>query len=380
MTTKWIDVEKVEQYTEKIREDVKFHVQIVRRPPKPVGSSVLVGFELEYAEVCDVFDTCSLYDFDAARSKFKWHRDWRHVYEMSGPPMPLQWPLPRQYVYYHSVMELIANYDGFRVAHYVFDDDERSCGSHIHFSAVSSTLAAKMHDWLIVLSHHLKPVATLRTQVTEYREGGDYEYEVKRYSLCYREMVGHYCVTPMLISRHFYEDAEKTDAGWRGYEPEDRNAFFAVELNKYRKRDVTVEFRLNEQHWLSSIVVVDIVRVLAEKYRVPVINVEKYYQDYVYPCKLLWSPIDWEYYAYKTSDVLERLKTPRDLYQFLLEEHERELLPITRKVAEIAMRNLWVSYKDYLQLEKELAEAVDCSACLEVNRMARKLYQLKVGF
>jgi len=371
----YVDIDDIKKCVHRVADVVVRHLLFARPPDRPVAT-ILVGFELEYVDNC--YMLCNEVK-PIITSKFRWHRDYRYVYEMSGPPMPLQWPLPKQYVYYYSVMEMVANFRGFRVAEYKFEDDERTCGSHVHFSTVSSTLTAKMHDWLIVLSHHLIPVATLRTRVEEDDDG--YGYVVDVYGPCYRIMVSHYCEKPMYVSKHVVEDAADSDDGWRGYEPEDGNAFYAVELNKYRKRELTVEFRLNEQHWLASLVIVDIARVMA-KHRVPIINIERYYNKYVYACKQEWPPIDWQRYAYKTSDVdvLERLKTARDLYQFLLEEHERELLPVTREVAEKVLRKRLLTYKDYLEIERELAETVDCSDCLEVNEATRKLYECKVGY
>ena len=360
------------------------HVRAVPRITGRPTATVLVGFELEYFDVAKRLLGGRLWAVPAhvLSTKFHLHRDWSYVFEMNGPPMPLRWPLPREYVYFHAVMELVANLLGFRVAHYIYDGDERSCGSHVHFSTVSSTLTAKMHDWLIVLSYHMIPVAALRTMVRESCDWDNCHFYAVLYEPCYRPMVSHYCRVPMMVSKYVVEEGMRgdDDRRWRGYEPEDGNAFYAVELNKYRKQDLTVEFRLNEQHWLSALVIVDIARAVAEKHRVPLIDVRGYYDTYVYTCHPVLPPVRWDRHAYKDHDLFPRLEHPKTFFEFLLEEHERDMLPITREVAERVARKEWLSYKDYLELERRAAEEADCSECLDANELTRKLYEVKVGF
>lgn len=203
----------------------------------------------------------------------KYHRDYGHVYELVLPPIGFP-PRPGDVLLYNAV-ELLAHTLGFRVAEeIVFDEVKYTCGSHLHFWNHDMKQLVKITNWVIFLGPLFVDLLSLPAV---------YDADRRRYQLKnvhrWRSLVRHYAEPPRYVNMLTIHDLRSGRARFRGYERHHDNQFYAVEFNAYRKRNMTVEFRLPEQHWLADVIFMDVAGALAKKFNPPIVNMERWYRD-----------------------------------------------------------------------------------------------------
>lgn len=339
---------------------------LVKQMSKVPSARITWGYEREFA-----FDKPKSNEFKgrATLPVLSWmnmlhfHRDWAYVYEMSSPVMVYQWPPRLEDLATMAVIEAIAAGNGFLVSEYSYDfcceGDERTCGAHIHFKSTPLT-AAKIHNWLVFLTPLIAPALVLGRKVRIESDEPPVIFSQSEYEYRFRFMLWHYAAAPRYISRYEINDAESMPgAQFRGYDVDrDNNAFYIIEINKYRKAVWTIEYRINEQHPLVTYFILDVASQLADK-RVPVVNVAKYYDrnnipvDYAFrvPATILIPWIKDNWLRELIGDTVTIDKFAEKLLTLLKNPN-----PVTEKVLEKFSRGKRPLYTDYLRWTRETIE------------------------
>ena len=319
----------------------------------------------------------------------KLHEDYRSVWEMSTTPMTFPM-LTEIDVIELNLVELLANTLGHRASDgrckSPIMGDRRSAGTHIHFRINSGSyeLAAKMHNWMAVLQPLLCPLISLNRLVEYDCEHGDLynSYTLNAYSCRFRDMASHYVIPPRLISTYILRYAEQEPGSWRGYEPVHDNAFFAVELNRYRKNTLTIEARLNEQHWMAGYILLDITYNLARRYKPPVVDLKKLYGRMLDSiARSVDERVTVEVLKTDSAGLFSRRRgiAFNELACKLLSMLERDLSEYTRRALDRVCSGTRMMYADYAVMSREIAEEVEAEEAVEMASMVEE-YALSLKF
>lgn len=339
---------------------------LAKKVSRVPSARVTWGYEKEFA-----FDKPKSNEFKARATLpvLSWlhilhfHKDWAYVYEMSSPVMTYQWPPRLEDLATIALIEAIAAGNGFLVSEYNYDfcceGDERTCGAHIHFKSTPLT-AAKIHNWLVFLTPLIAPALVLGRRVRIESGEQPVIYSQSEHEYRFRFMLWHYAAPPRYISRYEIRDAENAPgAQFRGYDVDrDNNAFYIIEINKYRKAVWTIEYRINEQHPLVAYFLLDVAGQLASK-RVPVVHVSRYYDRNNIP-------VDYEFRVAATI-VVPWIKDNwlRELIgdTIRIDEFAGKLLtllknpnPVTERILDKLSRGKRPLYTDHLRWTRELIE------------------------
>jgi hypothetical protein len=339
------------------------------------------GFELEFTVLYDKTYDPAMPEFDISRIEkialyYKYHVDWKLVYEMTSSV--LAYPLRKIDVMMLTEMEALASLLGYRVSDYDVDNDDvydkRTCGSHLHFRVNDRWKMARMANWLAVLSPFLIPLWSLQRELM-YKS----ELEVSdmdRGMVKARSMFHHYTLAPKYITSRDIAEADMEERNYRGYDLVDENEFYAVELNKYRKNTVTIEVRVNEQHPLAVIAMLEIADELSSR-PVPIVELEGLYQNIpIYPVEV--KSILYPVKVIKPSMAVRFLNTDGQAYILPLLENLQAYIRKKDSIALWALHHITKSrgrmtYSDYTKKWIEIVEAYELKDWIDVAKIIHEM-------
>lgn len=201
----------------------------------------------------------------------KYHEDWSKVYELVLPPIGFP-PRPEDVLLYNAI-EALAHTLGYRVSEYV-GFNRYTCGSHLHFWHHDTRKLVKITNWVIFLG----PLFVDLLSLPLIFDANEERLEVLG-EMSWRTRVDYYAEPPRYINTLSIHELKSARRRFRGYERYHDNLFFAVEFNAWRKKNMTVEFRLPEQHWLADVIFMDVAQAISEKFDPPIIDMKRWYRQ-----------------------------------------------------------------------------------------------------
>jgi len=272
------------------------------------------------------------------------HLDYYHTYEINLPPVRL---LKKDSVVkvISEAIKLVEEIGLPYISEY-YDRSEgvyRGVGAHVHIRLPKNpTLWTKFINWATVVTPLLAPLISVSVR---YKYGRTYTCRTSS-EYFFRLASTHYCIPPLRVNKELVKRILEREGylRFRGYIPiPNDNQWFAVEINAYRKVDLTIELRVPENHFITGLAYAEVIYKLAEKFSSPKISRESY-EDL------------WRTYVYDAT-----YGTPRDVSDYVRIKVERDVSKLlSSKMSPVEFCNQLLDVLELSSWTKELINTIAC--------------------